>query len=39
MKSLKISKEIHKLLKIYCASKGLKINTFVENLISKKIKK
>jgi predicted HicB family RNase H-like nuclease len=39
MKSLKISKEAHTLLKVYCATKGLKINSWVENLILKKIKK
>lgn len=36
-KTLKIGDDVHLKLKIYCAKNKLKINKFVENLISKKI--
>jgi predicted HicB family RNase H-like nuclease len=41
IKNLKISVEVHSLLKKYCDQKGLKINKFVEKLIEEncKIKK
>jgi predicted HicB family RNase H-like nuclease len=39
MKSIHISDEVHKQLKIYCASKGLQINSFVEKLIKDFLKR
>lgn len=38
IKSLKISKETHNILKIYCTKNSLKMNLWVENLIKNKIK-
>jgi len=38
MKSLKISKRTHTLLKVYCAKNGLKMNVWADNLISKTLK-
>jgi predicted HicB family RNase H-like nuclease len=38
LKNLKISEELHKEIKIYCAKEGLKINTWVEKILDEKIK-
>lgn len=35
MKTLKISEDLHKKVKIYCATNGLKINEWVEKQIEK----
>lgn len=37
-KNLKISEETHKILKLYCERKGLKIYKFLENLINENCK-
>ena len=39
MKTIKIDKELHKELKIYCASNNLNIKSFVETLIKKELNK
>jgi len=39
MKTLKIKDELHKDLKDYCNSKGLKMNIFVELIIMEYLKK
>lgn len=36
-KNLKISEELHKQIKIYCAINGLKINKWVEKQLTEKI--
>jgi hypothetical protein len=33
IKNLKISKDVHQILKTYCDKKGIKIYKFLENLI------
>lgn len=38
MKSLKITDEVHELLKKYCKENNLKINSWVESIIKNKIK-
>lgn len=35
LKSLKISKELHTKLKVYCSKEGLKLNTWVEKNLEK----
>ncbi len=35
-KNIKISKETHELLKLYCDKRGLKIYKFLDNLIKEK---
>ena len=37
LKNLKISDELHKEIKIYCAKEGLKINQWVEKILKEKI--
>lgn len=37
-KSLKISPELHKELKIYCAENSLKLNNWIEEILIEKIK-
>ena len=39
IKNLKISSEVHRLLKIYCTKHGLKMFAFVEQLILDKCSK
>jgi len=36
-KNIKISEELHKKIKIYCAINSYKINNFIENIIRKSI--
>lgn len=36
-KNLKISPKLHKELKIFCVTKGIKLNEWVENQLQKKI--
>jgi len=36
IKNLKISKEVHDILKKYCEKRGIKIYRFLENLIKEK---
>ena len=38
IKNIKISPESHKILKIYCDKRGIKIYKFLENLIVEKCK-
>jgi len=38
MKSLKITDEVHELLKNYCKEYNLKINSWVESIIKNQIK-
>ena len=38
IKNIKISKEVHTVLKKYCDKKGIKIYKFLENLILEKCK-
>jgi|TARA_B100000767_G_C19736417_1_gene524156 hypothetical protein len=38
LKTIKVSEEIHKDVKIYCAINGLKVIDFVESLIKNEIK-
>ena len=37
-KSIKISVELHKELKIYCAQNSLKLNNWIEVLLKEKLK-
>ena len=37
IKTLKISVELHKELKIYCAQNSLKLNNWIEEIISQKL--
>jgi len=39
MKNIKISKEVHDILKQYCLKEGMKIHKFVEKLIISEISK
>jgi len=39
IKNLKISKEVHQVLKTYCDDNGLKMYKFLEKLIMEKCKK
>lgn len=39
LKNLKISDDLHKEIKIYCAKEGLKINQWVEKQLQEKINK
>ena len=39
LKNLKVSEELHKKIKIYCAKEGLKINEWVEKTLKEKIKR
>lgn len=39
IKTIKISKEVHLLLKNYCNDNGLKLSKFIEKLIIEKCKK
>jgi regulator of PEP synthase PpsR (kinase-PPPase family) len=38
-KSILISEEIHKKLKVYCANNGIKIIDWIEELIQKELEK
>ena len=38
IKNIKISEDVHKILKKYCDKKGIKIYKFLEQLISEKCK-
>lgn len=38
MKTLKISKDVHKKLKDYCKNNNLKMNLWVENIIKNNLK-
>jgi len=37
LKNIKIDESVHKKLKSYCESKGLKVGKFVENLINSRL--
>jgi len=37
LKNLKITKELHKEIKIYCAKESTKINEWVESVLKEKI--
>jgi len=38
-KTIKISPELHKKIKLYCVDKSLILNTWIENELTKKINK
>lgn len=37
MKSLKISNELHKELKIYCVKNSLQLNSYIEKILNEKL--
>ena len=37
MKTLKISEELHKEIKLFCNNRGLKLNYWIEKLIEEKL--
>ena len=38
LKTIKVSEEMHKIIKIYCANNDLKVIDFIESLVKNKIK-
>ena len=38
-KTVKISPELHKELKVYCSQEGLKLNQWIEKILKEKINK